>query len=124
MRPLLEQAEQEDSRYLSFLGSLTQHGDGDALPRFGAELNSSTSTVVEALDALLGDLPEEVRRRRIALCLILIITAGADRERSHSGGTPVPPFAIELANLVDGLVGFLEAPVSEATARVIDGDPC
>ena len=53
-----------------------------------------------------------------------LVHAAADRERARAAGQPVLPFAVALGDLVDGIVGFLEAPASGETLAAIDrADP-
>ena len=51
--------------------------------------------------------------------MTICLHASADRQRSRRHGAPVLPYALHVANLFDGLMGFLQAPVSEATARAL-----
>src|SRR5437667_253464 len=50
--------------------------------------------------------------------------AASDRERARNYGEEVLPFAVHVSDLVDGLLGFLAAPVSPtALAALEDVDP-
>jgi hypothetical protein len=52
------------------------------------------------------------------------VHAAADRERAQTNGRHVLAFAVHVTDLLDGLVGFLEAPVSPAAlAALEDTDP-
>ncbi len=52
------------------------------------------------------------------------VHASSDRERARQRGSPVLPFAVEVSDLLDGLIGFLEAPVSADARSALDGiDP-
>jgi hypothetical protein len=51
--------------------------------------------------------------------MALIVHAAADRERAIAQGRAVLPFEVELGNLVDGMAGFLEVPVSAITRNAL-----
>ena len=97
---------------MSFLASLIQH-DGEAFthqPRDFIEAQRVRRSPPQPLDA----------HRRTASQPSPRPGHGADRTRrptgsGHAQRRPVLPFAVELGNLVDGMVGFLEAPVSPAS---------
>src|SRR5260370_1159703 len=44
----------------------------------------------------------------------------ASGERARANGQHVLPFAVEVTDLIDGMVGFLEAPVSPAARTALD----
>jgi hypothetical protein len=48
------------------------------------------------------------------------VHAAADRERARADGQVVLPFAVHVSDLLDGLVGFLEAPPSPAALAALD----
>jgi hypothetical protein len=50
---------------------------------------------------------------------LFITRAAADRERAHAEGLPLLDFAVEATDLIDGITGFLQAPVSEATRSAL-----
>ena len=56
-------------------------------------------------------------KTRVYGAMTICLHASADRQRSRRNGAPVLPYALHVANLFDGLMGFVQAPVSEATAR-------
>jgi hypothetical protein len=74
----------------------------------------------ERLAAYLGHIVEPLRNHRITQARVLTVHAAADRERARAAGRPVLPFAVALGDLVDGMVGFLEAPVSAASREALD----
>jgi hypothetical protein len=49
-----------------------------------------------------------------------LVHAAADRERARNLGQPLLPFAVALGDVVDGIVGFLEAPASLETLAALD----
>ncbi|MER5750105.1 TetR/AcrR family transcriptional regulator [Streptomyces sp. NPDC002088] len=118
--PVLEQGEREGSHYLSFVAKLQQHGRRDVLERLGPELLAPTRLFRERVGALLADVPEPLRGHRIAHAMAFSVQAGAEREQSRARDEPVLPFAVHLGDLVDGLVGFLRAPVSEVTVSALE----
>ncbi|MGW3451313.1 hypothetical protein ACWDF5_48785, partial [Streptomyces sp. NPDC001076] len=74
--------------------------------------------------ALLPHLPERLRGHRITQALAFGVHAAAHRERTRSRGGSVLPFAVHVGDLLDGLIGFLQAPVSAATSSVLsEHDP-
>jgi AcrR family transcriptional regulator len=115
---VLEESDLSDSHYMSFLASLIQHGDEAFLHQPDEYLDAQRAFEAH-LRTHLTHLDEPLRSHRLGLAMALIVHAAADRERARARRRPVLPFAVELANLVDGMVGFLEAPASRA-AR---GDP-
>jgi AcrR family transcriptional regulator len=122
--PILEQGEQEDSHYLSFVAMLQQAGQRQIFEGIPAEFRGSIETFHQQLAALLDQLPDGLRRHRISQALAFSVHASADRERSRAAGRPVLPFALHVADLLDGLVGFLEAPASNAAlAALADAVP-
>jgi AcrR family transcriptional regulator len=113
---VLEESELPDSHYMTFLASLIQH-DGEAFTHQPREFIDAQREFEDHLRAHLTHIDEPLRSHRLGLAMALIVHAAADRERARAQRRPVLPFAVELGNLVDGMVGFLEAPVS-STSRV------
>ncbi|MFF8022041.1 TetR/AcrR family transcriptional regulator [Streptomyces sp. NPDC007896] len=117
--PVLEQGEQEGSHYLSFVAMLQQYGRRDVFERLSAELSRPTTDFVERIGTLLPHIPEPLRRHRIAQALAFGVHAASERERTRARGGHVLPFAVHVGDLLDGLVGFLQAPVSSTTSSVL-----
>jgi AcrR family transcriptional regulator len=117
--PVLDQGEQADSHYLSFVAMLRQHGRRDVFDRLPAELREPTRVFIDRVGALLPHVPEPLRRHRIAQALAFSVHAAAEREQARTHGGPVLPFAVHVGDLLDGVVGFLRAPVSEATRSAL-----
>src|SRR5690349_10779659 len=113
--PILEQGEQQDSRYLCVMAGQRQPFD-----RLPAEFRESIDAFHEQIAKLLTGIPEGLRRHRISQALTFSVHASADRERSRPAGRPVFPFALHVADLLDGLVGFLTAPASTAALAALD----
>ncbi len=118
--PILEQGEREDSRYLSFLAMLIAHGRLDVFERVREEFRGSSRVFREQVALLLPGLPELLRTHRITYVLTFSIHAAADRERARANGLNVLPFAVHVSDLIDGLVGFLEAPVSPVALAALE----
>ena len=118
--PILEQGEQQDSHYLCFIAMLQQAGQRQPFDLLPAEFRESIDAFHDQIAALLGDVPPGLRRHRISQALAFSVHASADRERSRAAGRAVLPFALYVADLLDGLVGFLTAPASDAALAALD----
>lgn len=117
--PVLEQGEQEGSHYLSFVAMLQQYGRRDVFERLPGELSRPTTDFVDRVGTLLPHIPEPLRGHRIAQALAFGVQAASGRERTRARGGHVLPFAVHVGDLLDGLVGFLQAPVSSTTLSVL-----
>jgi hypothetical protein len=92
--------------------------------RIPDEFRESTRAFREQVRRLLPHIPEPLQTHRIAQALAFSVHATADRERARAHGHDVLPFAVHVTDLLDGLVGFLEAPVSPAALAALEGtDP-
>jgi AcrR family transcriptional regulator len=122
--PILEQGEQECSHYLTFVAMLQQHGRRDLFERIPRKFGAPTRAFLENVGALLPHIPEPLRRHRIAQAMSFSVDAASDRERARANGEGVLSFAVHVADLLDGLVGFLAAPVSPAALAALgETDP-
>ncbi|GGV42620.1 TetR family transcriptional regulator [Actinomadura cremea] len=122
--PILEQGEQEGSRYMTFVNMLRHHDRRDVLERLPEEFRTSTREFGERVAALLPHIPEPLRAHRISQAVAFSVDAASDREHARVNGYPVLPFALHVADLLDGLVGFLQAPVSPTSlAALADTSP-
>jgi AcrR family transcriptional regulator len=110
IRAVLEQSELDDSHYMAFVASLSQHGEAAFRQQPKAFVEGQRAYESELREHL-THIDEPLRTRRLAQAMTLIVHAAADRERSRARRRPGLPFAQELGNLVDGVVGLLEAPV-------------
>lgn len=68
---------------------------------------------------MLDHLVEPLRTHRIRRGMASLVHAAADRERARGSGQPVLPFAVALGDVVDGIVGYLEAPASAETLAAL-----
>jgi AcrR family transcriptional regulator len=119
---VLEESDRADSHYTSFLASLIQH-DREAFTYQPQEFIEAQREFEDRMRAHLTHIGEPLRSHRLTLAMALIVHAAADREHALAQRRHVLPFALELGNVVDGMVAFLEAPVSPATlAALEDGD--
>jgi hypothetical protein len=89
------------------------------LQRLPVEILATTLEFRDSLASLLTDLPEPLRAHRITRAMAFILHAGADRERARANGRETLHFAVALGDLLDGMVGFLEAPVSAESAAAL-----
>lgn len=118
--PVIEQAEDEDSYYTMFLEQLMRYGiDGHPFAALPASYQASQKGYVERVGRMLGHLPPALRADRINQASAICLHASADRERARHFGAKTVPFALHVSELLDGLVGFLTAPVSEETLAAL-----
>jgi AcrR family transcriptional regulator len=120
LRAVMEQSEQPGSHYVSFVAMLRQCGRYDVFERLPAEIRDSTRAFHERLSTLLPHIAKPLRTHRITRAMAFIVDAAADRERARASGQHVLPFAVDVADLLDGMVGFLEAPVSASARAALD----
>jgi len=114
-----EQSELDDSNYMSFVSMLTQYGHTDVFDDLPDDLVTSTRAYHAHISSLLAHLVEPLRTHRIRRAMASLVHAAADRERARGSGQPVLPFAVVLGDVVDGIVGYLEAPASAETLAAI-----
>jgi AcrR family transcriptional regulator len=112
--PVLEQGEQEGSNYLSFIASLHTHGSREVFDELAPDYLAASHAFRDHVRPFLTHIPEPLRTHRIGQAVLFAIRAAADRERAKARGQEVLSFAAHVADLFDGLVGFLTAPVSPA----------
>lgn len=123
--PVLTLAESPDTHYVSFVEQLQRHAlaSRDGLLDLPPEGRQSNEEFREDLHRLLDDLPTSLRQLRIAEAQALCIHAAADRERAVTSGPVSVPFGLFAGSILDGIAGFLAAPVSDATRRGLRGTP-
>jgi AcrR family transcriptional regulator len=119
---VLEQSDLDDSKYLSFIASLSQH-DSDAFRLLPRRFARGQRELEDALRACLTVVDEPLRTHRLAQAMDMTVQAGANRERARARRRRVLPLALESANLLDCMVGFLEAPVSAASRAALAAAP-
>src|SRR5580704_17421931 len=115
--PLLEQGEIDGSHYMSFIAAVEhQVGLFEDLP---ARFLARTQRFHEAIGALMAGVPEPLRSHRILHVVRFSVHAASARERAKAQRFEVLPYAVHVADLLDGLVGFLQAPVSSVALASI-----
>ena len=119
IRAVLEQSELDNSSYMGFVASLSQHG-GEAFRYQPKRFVRAQREFEDRLRGCLTGIDEPLRSHRLAEVMGLTVQAAANRERARALRRPVLPFALQLANLVDCMVGFLEAPVSPASRAALE----
>jgi AcrR family transcriptional regulator len=118
--PIVDQAEQSGNYYLSFLEELRRFDNiARYFDRLPVEYRVMTEQFYDQVERLLLDIPAPIRRDRILQVMQMTVTASADRERAHHLGRPTAPFALHLASLLDGLIGYLRAPISPTTLQAL-----
>jgi hypothetical protein len=124
VRWMLEPSELDGSYFQSFVAMLYQYGRRDAFTLVPVDFLLAMRADHEQLASYLGHIDEPLRAHRIQQARVLIVHAAADRERARATGQVVLPFAVALGDLVDAMVGFLEAPVSAASRTALErADP-
>ena len=116
---VLEQSELRDSSYMRFVASISQHG-GEAFKHLPRRFARGQQEYEEQLRSCLSHVDEPLRTHRLGQAMEMTVHAAANRERSRAQRRPVLPLALESANLVDCMVGFLEAPVSPASRAALE----
>ena len=122
--PVLEEAELDDSWYMTFLVQLQGVGAGEhPFDRLSEEMKAPNREFTARVIDLLVDLPAAIRAHRISQALTIATHAASDRERARRHGSPVLPFALWAADLFDGVLGYLQAPVSAPTLDALTSAP-
>src|SRR4051812_6645867 len=116
---VLEQSELEDSTYMRFVASLSLHG-GEAFRHLPKRFVTSQSAFMEHLRNCITQIDEPLRSYRLDQAMAFVVQAGAQREQARVRRWPVLPFALELANLVDCMVAYLQAPLSTASEVALE----
>jgi AcrR family transcriptional regulator len=116
---VLEQSELDDSTYIRFVASLSLHG-GEAFKHLPKRFVTAQTEFVEHLRSCMTEIDEPLRSYRLDQAMAFVIQAGAQREQARARRWPVLPFALELANLLDCMVAYLEAPLSTASEEALE----
>jgi hypothetical protein len=118
---LLEQGEIDGSHYMSFIAAVEhQVGIFEHLPK---RFRARSQSFREEVGALMTHVPEPLRSHRILQVVRFSVHAASARERAKAQSFEVLPFAVHVADLLDGLAGFLHAPVSDAALASIGRVP-
>lgn len=118
--PILEQGEEEGSNFLSLIVMLRQYAPRTLMASIPEEFQSSTTEFRREAGTLLVHVPEPLRSHRLNQVVAFSVYTGADRERAEATGLDVLPFAVHVSDTLDGLVGFLEAPVSRRALTALE----
>jgi AcrR family transcriptional regulator len=116
--PLVELAELAGSHYMTFLEQLSlRHSTEHPFDQLPAEVRSRYHDDEQRIGALIPEVPEAVRTRRLlhASSLALHICAARERARARPRtglDDDQLPLALHISELFDLLTGLLTAPVS------------
>jgi AcrR family transcriptional regulator len=108
---VVEQAEKPDSHYMGFVSELWQYGPV-RLRAHPEHLRAPVESFHARLRKLLTAIPEPFRTHRIFQAQMFIVHSAAQRERARDENIERFPLPIAIADLIDGMVGFLQAPAS------------
>ncbi|MDA8045914.1 MAG: TetR/AcrR family transcriptional regulator [Actinomycetota bacterium] len=117
--PTLEQGERSDSHYLGFVAKMQHQAQEGLMQRLPDRYRVATQEYLEQMAAQMAGVPEPLRSHRIGQALAFSVHSSAEREWARAAGHRVLPFGIHVTDLLDGLVGFLIAPVSAAAWRAV-----
>jgi AcrR family transcriptional regulator len=118
--PIMELAERQDTHYVTFVVQLRASNLESPFDRMPKPFVSFTNHFFDQFHAHLPQLPEPLRSARIGHALTSCLHASSDRERGRSSKAPRLPFLVHSRDLVDGLVGFLDAPVSKEALAALE----
>jgi len=122
--PVLEEAEDVDNYYLSFLMQLQYYGMSEhPFSQLPEEFQLPTLEFIQRVSEFLVDVPESLRLTRTMQALSICSHVAADRQLARRHGAAVFPFGLHVAELLDGVVGFLTAPASKATLESLPVAP-
>jgi AcrR family transcriptional regulator len=122
--PVAELAELEDSHYMTFLEQLSlRHSAEHPFQHLPAETRQRYRADVARVAALLPEMPEPVRSRRLLQASSLCLQVCAARERSRQRADEHVPLAVHVNELLDLLIGVLTAEVSAPTRAALAAMP-
>ena len=117
--PVLELAESPGNAYVSFIEQLQRSPDSRRVLATQPDVHGVVATFRDDVRQLLPDIPAAVLTQRAVQIQSLSTNVAAERERAISNGDSVIPFGLFVATLTDGMTGFLAAPVSPETTRLL-----
>ncbi|WP_041254238.1 TetR family transcriptional regulator [Frankia sp. EAN1pec] len=116
--PILELAESPGNSYVSFIEQLRRGADPGRL--FAQhDIHQSREDFLAEVRRLLPDLGEPTLTIRVRQVQTLSINAAAEREREIATRQETIPFGLFVTTTLDGFAGFLTAPVSAETRRLL-----
>src|SRR5260370_11629690 len=111
LRPVMEQAEQDDSHYLTFVVQLHRYGAGEhPFDRLPEAFKFTTYDFIDHLRAMLPDIPEPLRTHRISRAMTFWVHASSDRQRARLHAAPLLPVALEGIRPLHALIGSRDTP--------------
>jgi AcrR family transcriptional regulator len=114
--PVVEHSEIEDSHYLTFIEHVLGFSTGaDPFETLPAEYQAPRNAFIAKVQSLLPPFLEPIATMRIIDAISICLHTSATRERARREGSPVMSLRSQATLLVDGLVGYVTAPVSQAT---------
>lgn len=114
--PVAELAELEDSNYMTFLEQLELRRSVEhPFYQLPEDIRRRYREYEDQIGALVPEVPEPVRRRRLLHASSLCLHVCAMRERSRQRGDDQIPLALHVNELFDLLIGVLTAEVSSQT---------
>lgn len=119
--PLIEMAERPGSHYLAFVEQLQRSRSRVLLEQ--PAVRAFQSQFQNDMAPVLRHLPQSARQIRITQALDMGLHASAERERSVNRDEKRASFSLFASALIDGLVGYLSAPPSPETKRLIKEIP-
>jgi AcrR family transcriptional regulator len=117
--PVIEQAEEPGSWYLTFVTQLHRWDQGQLLDRVPPPARAATEDFFARVRGFL-EIPEPIRSNRITQAVATCLHACADREAERARGKPLLPYTVHKSDLLDGIVGFLRAPVSAESVTALE----
>jgi AcrR family transcriptional regulator len=119
--PVAELAELEGSCYLSFVEQLDLRRErtGDPFEQLPPRIQAHYHAFEDRIGALLPDIPEPIRTRRLLHASAINLHVCAARERGHHRGETQVALAVHVNELLDMLIGVLAADVSTETRAAL-----
>ncbi|MBL7489442.1 TetR/AcrR family transcriptional regulator [Frankia sp. AgB1.9] len=117
--PTLELAESPGNAYASFIEQLQRSPESRRVFATQPDIHRAVKAFLGDIRQLLPTIPAALVVQRAVQIQSLSINAAAERERAINNHDDVIPFGLFVATLTDGLTGYLAAPVSPETARLL-----
>jgi AcrR family transcriptional regulator len=118
--PIVELAELEESHYMTFLEQLDLRRSTDhPFDQLPADVRSRYHEYEQRIGALIPEIPEPVRTRRLLHASSLSLHVCAARERARQRSDELIPLALHINELFDLLTGVLTAEVSARTRAAL-----
>jgi AcrR family transcriptional regulator len=122
--PILEQSELDDSYYLTFVEHVlcfsTEPDPLDTLPN---EYVAPRNAFVSRVRSLITEIPEPIATRRILDVTAMCLHTSAARERARRDGSPIMSLRSQCALLMDCVLGYVTATVSDASLQALIDEP-